>query len=93
VGGPTVGGPTVGGPTVGGPTVGGPTVGGPTVVARGALWWVAAAVPAVAAETFAVVRGEPYSLSLLADPVLAGYVPRAAAYLAWVAGFWVLARR
>jgi hypothetical protein len=37
--------------------------------------------------------GDYPTLSLLADPILAGYLPRAVCYFAWLAGFWGLIRR
>jgi hypothetical protein len=32
-------------------------------------------------------------VSLLLDPVLENYLPRAGGYFAWLAGFWALVRR
>jgi hypothetical protein len=59
-----------------------------------ARWWLVAAAPIVVGEVWAVAGGAGWpSLSLLSDPVLDGYWPRAVAGAAWVAGFWALARR
>jgi hypothetical protein len=38
-------------------------------------------------------RADYPTLSLLADPVLENYLPRAAFYFGWVTGFWALVRR
>jgi hypothetical protein len=69
-------------------------VAGPDEAGPGAGWWLLAAAPIVVGEVWAVAGGAGWpSLSLLADPVLDAYWPRAVAATAWVAGFWALARR
>jgi hypothetical protein len=73
-----------------------PRVGGPDRLTRRAAWWL---VPALG---FALVElvdfglgstGAHPTLSILADPVLARYPARAAAYFCWLVGFWGLVRR
>ena len=44
--------------------------------------------------TFAMGSTHDYpTLSLLADPLLDGYLLRSMAYFGWLAGFWGLVRR
>jgi len=68
----------------------------PARLDRGALWWMVPVLMLSVLElaTFLRQSFEDYpTLSLIADPLLDGYVPRAAAYLGWLTGFWVLIRR
>jgi hypothetical protein len=62
----------------------------------GAAWWLVPVSMLALVELFAFtmesIRDYP-TLSLLADPILAGYLPRAVCYFAWLAGFWWLIRR
>ncbi len=63
---------------------------------RGAAWWLVPLLMVALTELFAFLgkpREEYPTLSLLADPVLEHYLPRAAAYFGWLAGFWALVRR
>ncbi|MBB5872289.1 hypothetical protein F4553_005723 [Allocatelliglobosispora scoriae] len=68
----------------------------PNRVGRGVLWWLLPIGVFVIFETTTFVGGSTYeypTLSLLADPLLDAYLPRAALYFAWLAGFWGLCRR
>jgi hypothetical protein len=68
----------------------------PRVLRRGALWWMAPILGLALTELFAFTRhsSDAYpTLSLLADPVLDGYLPRAFAYFLWLTSFWALVRR
>lgn len=68
----------------------------PTRLTRQAAWWLAPVLLLAAVELVGFSRhsiSDYPTLSLLADPVLEHYLPRAAGYLAWLAGFWVLVRR
>jgi len=61
-----------------------------------AAWWLLPVLSFAVAELVNFALGSTYAhptFSVLADPVLAGYLARAAAYLGWLAGFWGLARR
>ncbi|HEX6873159.1 MAG TPA: hypothetical protein VF163_18835 [Micromonosporaceae bacterium] len=61
-----------------------------------AAWWLAPVLLLALVELFAFTRNsaEHYpTLSLLADPILAGYLPRAVVYFGWLLGFWGLIRR
>jgi hypothetical protein len=62
----------------------------------GAVWWLVPVSMLALVELFAFTMksiGDYPTLSLLADPILAGYLPRAVCYFAWLAGFWGLIRR
>jgi hypothetical protein len=68
----------------------------PRRLPAGARWWLVPVLALALVELFAFTRNSPQAyptLSLLADPVLAGYLPRAAVYFAWITGFWALVRR
>lgn len=68
----------------------------PRLLPRTALWWLIPLLILAVTELWAFLntpREQYPTLSLLLDPVLEGYLPRAAAYFAWLAGFWALARR
>jgi hypothetical protein len=68
----------------------------PRRLGRGAVWWLVPILSLSVLElaTFLRQSFEDFpTLSLIADPFLEGYVARSAAYLAWFAGFWALARR
>lgn len=61
-----------------------------------AAWWLLPMVLLAATEavTFLLGSGPSHpTLSKIADPLLDGYLPRAALFLAWLGGFWGLARR
>jgi hypothetical protein len=63
---------------------------------RGAVWWLmpVLALSVLELATFLRQSFEDYpTLSLIADPLLEGYLARSAAFFAWLAGFWVLVRR
>ena len=68
----------------------------PTRLGRGAAWWLVPMLVVALTELFAfsnTPRPDYPTLSLLADPVLDHYLPRAACYFGWLAGFWALVRR
>jgi hypothetical protein len=68
----------------------------PARLAPGAVWWLVPVLSLALVELYAFSRHstEDYpTLSLLADPVLTNYLPRAACYFGWLAGFWGLIRR
>jgi hypothetical protein len=63
---------------------------------RRALWWLVPLLVLALTELWAALhapRAEYPTLSALFDPPLEHYLPRAAGYFAWLAGFWALARR
>ncbi len=68
----------------------------PSRLTSGAGWWLVPVLLVALTELFAFL-GKPReaypTLSLLADPMLEHYLPRAAAYFGWLAGFWGLVRR
>jgi hypothetical protein len=68
----------------------------PARLARGSALWLVPVLLVALTELFAFL-GKPReafpTLSLLADPVLEHYFPRALAYFGWLAGFWALVRR
>ena len=68
----------------------------PRSLPRSTVWWLLP-IPALAlVELYAFTRNSPEAyptLSLLADPVLEGYLARAAAYFLWLTAFWGLVRR
>ena len=68
----------------------------PVRLTRGSAWWLAPVLLIALTELYAFL-GKPReaypTLSLLADPMLDHYLPRVAAYFAWLAGFWALVRR
>jgi len=68
----------------------------PRRLPSGARWWLVPVLALGLVELFAFSHNDPRAyptLSLLADPVLEGYLPRALAYFAWLTGFWALVRR
>jgi hypothetical protein len=68
----------------------------PSKLAPGAVWWLVPTLMLALIELFAFGKKsiEDYpTLSLLADPMLEGYLPRAIAYFVWLTGFWGLIRR
>lgn len=68
----------------------------PVRLARGSVWWLVPVLLVALTELFAFLGTprEAYpTLSLLADPVLDHYLPRAIAYFGWLTGFWALVRR
>ncbi|GAA1759451.1 hypothetical protein [Luedemannella helvata] len=67
----------------------------PTRLRRGALAWLVPVLTLALVELYTFSRKDPAhpTLSLLADPVLDGYLARAACYFVWLAGFWGLVRR
>jgi hypothetical protein len=61
-----------------------------------AAWWLAPALLLAAVEVVNFSYGSTYAhptLSLLADPLLNGYLIRAACYFGWLNAFWGLVRR
>jgi hypothetical protein len=69
---------------------------GPARLASGARWWLVPVLALGLVEAYAFSRHSTVdypTLSLLADPVLDHYLPRAACYFGWLAGFWWLVRR
>jgi len=68
----------------------------PSRLPRSAGWWLVPLLLMALTELWAFLHTpDPNypTLSLLLDPVLEGYLPRAVAYFAWLGGFWVLVRR
>ncbi|MEV0270820.1 MAG: hypothetical protein HOV71_08325 [Hamadaea sp.] len=68
----------------------------PRRLPRGLAWWLLPVGVFVVFElsTFAIGDDKNYpTLSLLADPLLDDYLPRAIFYFGWLAGFWGLVRR
>jgi hypothetical protein len=68
----------------------------PSSLPRGAAWWGIPVVMLGLVELFAFTKKsiEDYpTLSLLADPFLEGYLPRAGSYFVWLVVFWGLIRR
>ncbi len=63
---------------------------------RGAAWWLVPLLFLSFIELFAFSKKsiDDYpTLSLIADPILEGYLPRTALYFAWLTAFWGLVRR
>lgn len=68
----------------------------PHRIGRGVLWWLLPLGTFVVFELSTFAGGSTYeypTLSLLADPPLDSYFPRAALYFGWLTGFWGLCRR
>jgi hypothetical protein len=68
----------------------------PKRVSRAAAWWLVPTLAAALLELVDYLLGSTPAhptLSGLMDPVLAGYLPRSAAYCAWLCAFWGLVRR
>lgn len=68
----------------------------PAGLLPGVAWWLVPVVVFAVVEviTFAMGSTHDYpTLSLLADPLLDGYLLRSLAYFGWLAGFWGLVRR
>jgi len=68
----------------------------PTRLPRGLTWWLLPVGVFVLFDITAFANGSKKSyptLSLLADPLLDHYLPRALAYFGWLVGFWGLVRR
>lgn len=68
----------------------------PRRLGRGALWWLVPTLVLGLTELWAFLgtpREDYPTISMLFDPVLEHYLPRALAYFGWLAGFWVLVRR
>jgi len=68
----------------------------PQRLGRKAGWWMLPVLTLALIELAMFIAGstEDYpTLSLLADPLLEGYLARSAAYFGWMAGFWGLIRR
>jgi uncharacterized protein involved in cysteine biosynthesis len=62
----------------------------------GVLWWLLPLTVLVVAELVNFALGSTPAhptLSLLADPLLDHYLPRALAYYGWLVGFWGVVRR
>jgi hypothetical protein len=68
----------------------------PVVLARGSLWWLVPVLVLGLTELFAFLHadrtGYP-TMSLILDPVLDHYLPRAVGYFLWLSAFWRLVRR
>ena len=68
----------------------------PTSLPSGLVWWLLPVGVFVFVEITAFATGSKESyptLSLLADPLLDNYLPRAVVYFGWLSGFWGLVRR
>jgi hypothetical protein len=68
----------------------------PPELNRAAAWWLVPVLALALVELFAFTKHsiEHYpTLSLLADPMLEGYLARAACYFGWLFAFWGLIRR
>lgn len=68
----------------------------PTRLPATAAWWLVPVLTMALVELFCFLKDSPDdwpTFSLLADPVLEHYLPRATSYFAWLTGFWVLVRR
>jgi hypothetical protein len=68
----------------------------PTRLSGAAAWWFVPLLVIALTELWAfskTPRADYPTLSLLADPVLDHYLPRAACYFGWLSGFWALMRR
>jgi hypothetical protein len=68
----------------------------PRQLGRGAVWWLVPVLMLGVVELYAFGKKsiEDYpTLSLLADPILDGYLARAACYFGWLTAFWGLIRR
>jgi hypothetical protein len=68
----------------------------PSHLPRGLVWWLLPVGVFVLIELTAFAHGSTDSyptLSLLADPFLDNYLPRALVYFGWLSGFWGLVRR
>jgi hypothetical protein len=68
----------------------------PTRLSRAAALWLLPVLVIALTELWAFTKTPPTdypTLSLLADPVLEHYLPRAACYFGWLTGFWALVRR
>jgi hypothetical protein len=68
----------------------------PRQLPRQAAWWLLPLFSFAVAESINFALGSTYvhpTFSRLADPMLAEYLARAAAYLAWLGAFWGLVRR
>jgi hypothetical protein len=68
----------------------------PARLGRAAAWWLLPLLLTALVELNSFTRHSTAAyptLSLLADPILEHYLPKAAFYFAWLWGFWGLARR
>jgi hypothetical protein len=68
----------------------------PRRLARQTLWWMVPLGLLAVVESVNFLMGSTEShptLSKLADPILEGYVVRAATYFGWLTAFWGLVRR
>jgi hypothetical protein len=68
----------------------------PDRLPSGAAWWLVPLLMLALVEAFAFAKKSEVdypTLSLLADPLLEGYLARAVGYFVWLAGFWGLVRR
>ena len=69
---------------------------GPRHLSRQALWWFVPLALLIGVEVANFLIGSTAAhptLSKLADPLLEGYLARAALYYGWLAAFWGLVRR
>jgi hypothetical protein len=68
----------------------------PAKLPPGIVWWLVPVLLFAVVETATYFLGSTYdypTLSLLADPLLDGYLVRSLAYFGWLAAFWGLVRR
>jgi hypothetical protein len=68
----------------------------PDRLGRDGLWWLVPVAVLISVELTNFLLGSTYdhpTLSLLADPLLEGYIARSIGYFAWVTAFWGLIRR
>jgi hypothetical protein len=68
----------------------------PRTLARSALWWLVPVLLLGLTELIAdlhLPRSAYPTISSIFDPILDHYLPRALGYLAWLGGYWTLARR
>lgn len=68
----------------------------PRRLPRAALWWLVPLLGIALTELWSFLH-TPHpdypTVSLILDPMLTHYLPRAAGYFAWLAIFWALVRR
>lgn len=67
-----------------------------TPLGRGVLWWLVPLAVLVVAELVNFALGSTPAhptLSLLADPLLDHYLPRALGYYGWLVAYWGLVQR
>lgn len=68
----------------------------PSKLVGPAAWWLVPLLALAVVEAYSFLKGSTYAhptLSKLADPLLEGYLARAALYFGWLTAFWGLVRR